>query len=153
MIMNTEIKALDLTKRPPRSPRVRLGELVILPRMLDKGRATIAGTVGEYHYDCPLDSNVKGFLDFDADGLKAQLAAGAGDGEALAWVLANGKNKRSAVEIAAWSDYMERTAPGDPGLRGFLQEAQGEIAPDRADIHTLFDLLDLDDHVTFGGKP
>ena len=33
----------DLTKRPPRSPRARLGGYVILPRMLDKGRAAIAG--------------------------------------------------------------------------------------------------------------
>jgi len=35
--------APDLTQRPPRSPRVRLGGYVILPRMLDKGRATING--------------------------------------------------------------------------------------------------------------
>ena len=53
--MSTDIHAPDLTKRPPRSPRVRLGGLVILPRMLDKGRAAIAGTIGDYHYDCPLD--------------------------------------------------------------------------------------------------
>ena len=32
----------DLTKFPPRSPRVRLGGYVTLPRMLDKGRATLA---------------------------------------------------------------------------------------------------------------
>ena len=30
---------MDLTKRAPRSGRVRLGGYVILPRMLDKGRA------------------------------------------------------------------------------------------------------------------
>ena len=35
------VQALDLTQRAPRSPRVRLGGYVILPRMLDKGRATI----------------------------------------------------------------------------------------------------------------
>ena len=37
------IQTVDLTQRPPRSPRVRLGGYVILPRMLDKGRATING--------------------------------------------------------------------------------------------------------------
>lgn len=150
--MSTNITAPDLTKRPPRSPRVRLGGLVILPRMLDKGRAAIAGTVGEYHYDCPLDGYVKGFLDFDADGLKEQLAAGAGDGEALEWILANCKNKRTPAEIAAWSDYIENTPPGDLRMRGFIQESHTEIAPDRTDIHTLFHLLDLDDHVSYGGK-
>ena len=51
----------DLTKRPPRSPRARLGGYVILPRMLDKGRAVVAGKNGEYHYACPLDQR---FLEF-----------------------------------------------------------------------------------------
>lgn len=151
--MKTDINAPDLTKRPPRSPRVRLGGLVILPRMLDKGRAAVAGTLGDYHYDCPLDSYVKGFLDFDAAGLKEQLAAGVGDGEALAWILANSKNKPTAPEIAAWSEYIEHTAPGDLRMRGFLHESHTEIAPERTDINTLFHFLDLDDHVSFGGKP
>jgi hypothetical protein len=48
-----KISAPDLTKRPPRSPRQRLGGYALLPRMLDKGRAEIAGTRGEYHYNCP----------------------------------------------------------------------------------------------------
>ena len=56
--------APDLTQRPPRSPRVRLGGYAILPRMLDKGRATIAGKNGEYHYNCPMD---KRFLEARRD--------------------------------------------------------------------------------------
>jgi hypothetical protein len=47
----------DLTQRPPRSPRVRLGGYAILARCLDKGRATLAGKNGEYNYACPLDMN------------------------------------------------------------------------------------------------
>ena len=150
--MSTNIKALDLTKRPPRSPRVRLGGLVILPRMLDKGRATIAGTNGEFHYDCPLDSYVKSFLDFDAEALKEQLAAGKGDGEVLEWILANSKNKRTAAEIAAWSLHTEHTASGNPKLRGFVNEGALEVGPNRTDIGTLFDYLDVDDHVSYGGQ-
>ena len=45
------LNALDLTQRPPRSPRQRLGGYAILPRALDKGRATIAGKQGEYHFE------------------------------------------------------------------------------------------------------
>jgi uncharacterized protein DUF5069 len=33
---------MDLTQRPRRSTHARLGGFVILPRMLDKGRATLA---------------------------------------------------------------------------------------------------------------
>ncbi len=53
--MNT----IDLTQRPPRSPRVPLGGYVILPRMLEKGRAQLAGKAGDYHFrfrDSGLDS-------------------------------------------------------------------------------------------------
>jgi hypothetical protein len=48
MTTTTQIKnAKDLTREPPRSPRVRLGGYVIMARMIDKGRATINGTNGE----------------------------------------------------------------------------------------------------------
>lgn len=150
--MSTNVPAFDLTKRAPRSPRIRLGGLAILPRMLDKGRAAIAGTIGDYHFDCPLDGFVKEFLDFDAEQLKEQLATGKGDGEILEWILANSKNKRTAPEIEAWSAYMDRYISGNTGMRGFVQENHSKIAPDRKDIFSLFDYLDLDDHVTFGGK-
>jgi Domain of unknown function (DUF5069) len=49
------INAPDLTQDPPRSPRCRLGGLAILPRMLDKGRATAVGKQGAHHYNCQLD--------------------------------------------------------------------------------------------------
>jgi hypothetical protein len=40
----------DLTQRPPRSARVKLGGYVILPRISDVGRAHLAGKAGEYKY-------------------------------------------------------------------------------------------------------
>src|SRR5258707_11829538 len=84
--------APDLTSRPPRSPRVRLGGYAILPRLLDKGRATIAGTHGEYKYKCPLDRRFFNFAGIDADALKAELAKGKGDGEILEWIEARSKS-------------------------------------------------------------
>ena len=95
--------APDLTQRPPRSPRVRLGGYVILPRMLDKGRATIAGKHGEYHYACPLDHRFLDFVGIKPDALKKQLAAGKGDTEILQWVQKNAKRRLTEPEIAAWS--------------------------------------------------
>ena len=105
--------APDLTQRAPRSPRVRLGGYVILPRMLDKGRALIAGKKGEYNYACPLDQRFLEFAGVDPDALKKQLAAGKGDGEILAWIQKNAKSKRSDSEIAAWSELGERRVPDE----------------------------------------
>ena len=144
--------APDLTQRPPRSPRVRLGGYVILPRMLDKGRATVAGKHGEYHYACPLDHRFLDFVGVKPDALKKQLAAGKGDAEILQWIQKNAKRKLTEPEILAWSSYQEQLAPSDTESREFFHGVHGKIAPKREDIATWFDLLDVDDHVTFGGK-
>lgn len=145
--------APDLTQRPPRSPRVRLGGYVILPRMLDKGRATIAGKQGEYHYACPMDMRFVEYVGINPEALKKQLAAGKSDGEILAWIEKNGKNKRTDAEVAGWSANQEMRGPSDRESRDYFQEIHTKIGPKREDISSWFDLLDLDDYVSYGGQP
>jgi Domain of unknown function (DUF5069) len=144
--------APDLTQRPPRSARVRLGGYVILPRMLDKGRATIAGKNGEYHYDCPMDQRFLEFAGINAGALKKQLAAGKGDGEILEWIQKTAKNKHTDSEIAGWSAQGELRAPSDVDSRGYFNDLHSKAAPKREDISTWFELLDVDDYISFGGK-
>jgi hypothetical protein len=140
----------DLTKQPPRSARVRLGGYVILPRMLDKGRATIAGKNGEYHFACPLDQRFLEFAGIDAKSLKKQLKKS--DTEVLEWIHKHAKHKRTAPEILAWSAWQEQRAPDNPDSREYFNGLHKVAAPKRTDIVTWFDLLDLDDFVSFGGK-
>jgi hypothetical protein len=147
----TNIQAPDLTKRPPRSPRVRLGGYVILPRILDKGRAVLAGTNGEYKYACSMDQQFLIFAGIDAKALQAELVKGKGDGEILTWIQAKAKNQHSAAAIAAWSAYQEQRPPADPDSREFFNDEHKRIAPQREDISTWFDYLDLDDYASFGG--
>ena len=143
--------APDLTKQPPRSGRVRLGGYVILPRMLDKGRATINGKNGEYHYDCPMDQRFLSFVGIDAEALKKELAAGKGDGEILAWIGKNAKHQHDGSAIAAWSAQAELRAPMDVEGREYFNGIQKTAAPKREDISSWFDVLDVDDYVSFGG--
>ena len=143
----------DLTQRPPRSPRTRLGGYVILPRMLDKCRATILGKNGEYHYDCPLDQHFLRFTGIAAEALKAEVATGKGDGEILEWITAHATIKRQPWEILQWSDYHDRRGPdSDAETIAYFAEAVGKFTQTREDIRTWSDLLDLDDYVSFGGK-
>ena len=142
----------DLTQFPPRSARVRLGGYVALPRCLDKGRATIAGKQGEYHYACPLDMRFFDFAGIDPEALKKELAAGKSDGEILKWITTNAKHKRTDVEIAAWSTFAEQRTPSDVESREYFNGMHKTAAPKREDITTWFDILDLDDYVSFGGK-
>src|SRR5882762_3743333 len=91
--MSTPIAHTDLTRRPPRSMRQRLGGFVLLPRILDKGRAKLAKKNGEYNYDSPTDQHLVRFLGLDLEALLEELAKGIGDEEALQWVLANAKTR------------------------------------------------------------
>ena len=75
------------------------------------------------------------------------------DAEILAWVEATSRNKPTAVQIAAWSALQEQRVPTDLESRQTFNDYHAKLAPHREDIATWFDVLDLDDFVTFGGKP
>src|SRR3981189_1040446 len=109
--MKTQHYFIDLTQRPPRSFRVRLGNFVILARMLDKGRANLARKNGEYNYNSGTDQHVVRFLGFDPKALLKELAKGKGDGEILEWVRSHSKIPRASWEIEAWCAYMQRRGP------------------------------------------
>src|ERR1700686_3888540 len=142
MSNSNTFSAPDLTKRPPRSPRCRLGGYAILPRLLDKGRAEIAGLNGEFNFNAPLDQHIVNFLGLDVAALREQLAAGKGDGEILEWINANAKHKRSAWEIEQWSDFMQRRGPdGDIETLQYFAEYVGKFSKTREDIKTWFDVV------------
>ena len=149
----TKLFAPDLTQRPPRSPRSRLGGYALLPRMLDKGRATAVGKNGEYHFNCPLDQHILNFAGIDAKKLLTELKKGKGDGEILDWITANAKTKRKEWEIQQWSDYHDRRGPdSDAETLQFFAGYVAKLTKTREDIRTWADVLELDDHCTFGGK-
>ena len=151
--MKTHHYFIDLTQRPPRSFRVRLGNYVVLARMLDKGRATLAGKNGEYIYNSPTDQRLVQFLGFDPDALLKELATGKSDGKMLEWVQAHSKTPRSAWEIEAWSAFMEKRAPdSDAETLAFIAEQLGRLSKAREDVKTWFEFGELDDYVSFGGK-
>ena len=128
---------------------------MILPRMLDKGRALGIGKNGEFHYDCPMDQHLLKFIDISAEALLEEIKKGKGDGEILTWIGENQKNKRQPWEIEQWSAYFEKRGPdSDQETASFFTNRLVEFGgATREDIKTWFDLLDLDDYVTFGGKP
>ena len=151
--MKTHHFYIDLSQRPPRSFRVRLGSYVVLARMLDKGRATLAGKNGEYHYNCTTGQYLVKFLGFDPDALLKELATGKGDGEVLEWVKVHSKTPRSPWEIEAWSAFMEKRAPdSDAETLAFFAEELGRLSKTREDVKTWFEFGELDDYVSFGGK-
>lgn len=133
--------------------RIRLGGFVLLPRLLDKARAEIAGTHGDYRYNCPLDQEFFGYVGVDAAALRQQLAKALGDWAVLQWIQAHSIQKRTAPEIAQWSASQEGRGPSSLEKREWFQELHRQIGPHREDVCIWADLLDLDDYVSFGGRP
>jgi len=152
--MSTPTSTIDLTQRPPRSPRVKLGGFVLLPRVLDKCRALVAGKIGEYRFGAQaMDRHFFNFTGLDPDAFKAAVAQGKSDSDMLAWVHENAKLARQPWEIAQWSEYhLYRGPDSDAETLQIFAEEVAKFSTTREDIKAWFDLMDLDDHCTFGGQ-
>lgn len=138
----------DLTKESPRSPRLRLGEYPILARAIDKGRAALQGTVGDYHFDCPLDNYLFGFKEVKGADVKQLLADGATDGQVVAWLDTHGASKTDE-ELKAFAKKVEAARPyDDPEKRAWFIEQCTSFGIDPV-TSTLFDLLEKDDAASF----
>lgn len=148
MSTTTPIKGKDLTKEAPTSPRKRIGGYAILGRMADKGRADIAGNIGEYHFDCPLDNMLFGFKGVKGADVRKELENGASNEEIAAWLDAHGDPK-TEDEKKAWSDAVEAARPyDDPDKKEWFVGVCKEAGCD-PEKSTLFDYLDADDKASY----
>ena len=95
---------------------------MILGRTLDKCRALLAGNIGEYHFDCPLDNMLFGWKGVTGDDFKAEVEKGASDDEMAKWVDAHGTPK-TENEKRAWCDEMLTVNPYEnPEKREWYEE-------------------------------
>ncbi len=144
------MQSKDLTKEAPRSPKDIMGSYAILARTIDKCRATIAGTNGEYHFNCPLDQMIFGFKGTDAEAFKAKAAEGASDEELLAFLNETGTPKTNE-EIAAWTASVMKTDyhnHEDAGKKAWFDGECTRLGLDPEKTY-LFDYLDEDDRVSY----
>jgi hypothetical protein len=142
------INAKDLTKEPPTSPSERVGGYVILARMDDKCRAMIAGELGEYHSDCPLDHMLLDFKGVSFEEIKKELADGATDEDIAKYLDTHGTPK-SPDEVKAWSDDMDKANPYEnPDKRDWYAAECAKLDLD-PQTTTLFEWLDAGDEAGY----
>jgi hypothetical protein len=137
---------MDLTKSYPRSVHEKLFGVVQLARTVDKSRAAAQDTLGEYDYGCPMDQAIFGFLGIDKDALLNISKNASNIGEVEAYVKPFAEKKTEA-EREQWSNEYVTHQPQGPSLEYFLK-LRGEVAPDRTDVTSWPDLLDLDEKRT-----
>ncbi len=148
--INDKVKelALDLTKEFPRSPRALVGGYVLAGRALDKCRATLAGTAGEYHFDCPLDNMFLGFAEIKGSDLRDFVATGATDEEVGKWIEEHAK-KRPRVEIIKWNNdwRYKRISELPDGLQEYMEDYIPQNVPAELIPHVdyFFDIYDAEE--------
>ena len=140
--------APDLTQPGtyPRSPREVLGGYVVAARTLDKCRASIAGTLGEYHFDCPLDNFFFGFTGITPAAFRDFVATGADDEAVAAWIGENAA-KRERREVIQWNNDMrgKRICEMPIELQEFLEGYIPEVIPAGRIVYVWFDVYDIEE--------
>jgi hypothetical protein len=135
---------MDLTTNYPASVREKLLGIVQLKRTIDKGKAVAIGKAGEYNYDCPMDKHLFEWLGITGEDLLDVIKTET-DEEIVEYV-APYVHAKTDEEIEAFnSDWLQYgPEPGSPSMEYFLK-LRNEVAPDRTDVTSWADLLDLDE--------
>lgn len=145
---NEALKALapDLSKAFPRGPRAMVGGFVLAARMLDKCRAELAGTAGEYHFDCPLDNMLLDFAGLNAEAFKTFVATGADDAAVDAWIKQHTTIK-NREELVAWNNKMRDTRLSDlpAELQLYMEDYIPQFVPAGKVVYTFFDIYDYEE--------
>jgi len=135
---------MDLTTGYPRSVSDKLAGIVMLARTIDKGRAKLAGTLGEYNYDCPMDKRLFDFLGTTGDEFLAVVKAH--DDAAIAqYVQDTYLSKKTPEQIETFNAKVLSHSPQDDESRAYFQGLLDKVAPGRSDITTWAQLLDADE--------
>jgi len=139
---------IDLTKRPPRSPREELGGLCMLPRMIDVARAKLpGGDIGQYQIGRGMSGLVLRHLGMGVDEF-VECVRNANDEQELAAQLSGRKPvKENRMISLRLRRVTVKDVPED--LReSFTRFYGADLPPDKR----VFDILEEDDARAFGSN-
>ena len=135
---------MDLRKNFPRSMRVKLAGYVHLARMIDKCRAVLAGTEGEYIYPCPMDERLMEYAGITAEQFTATVRANPTDEGVTTWFQQAAKS-HSPAELEAWNQKLLLRGPSSPESLERFKKYRDAVDPTRTDLMAWSDLQDLEE--------
>ncbi len=124
--------------------KVRLGGYAHLARMIDKCRAVLAGTEGEYLYPCPMDERLLEFAGITSDQFTAAVKAHATDEGVMAWFQQHAQAHQPA-ELEDWNQRLLSRGPSSPESAVKFKKYLDAIDPLRTDLTAWSDLQDLEE--------
>jgi hypothetical protein len=135
---------MDLRKNFPRSMRVKMEGYVHLARMIDKCRAVLAGTEGEYIYPCPMDERLMKFTGITDIEFTATVKANPTDQGVTQWFRKASK-PHPQVELSKWNEIMLTRGPSTPDKQRYFNKLRDAVDPSRTDLTAWSDLQDLEE--------
>ncbi len=135
---------MDLRTAFPRSMKTKLAGYVHLARMIDKCRAVLAGTEGEYIYPCPMDDRLMEFAGITAEQFTAAVKQHPGDEGVVQWFRRTA-TPRTVAELEEWSRMMLSRGPSTPEKQASFNTYRDAVDPSRTDLTSWADLQDLEE--------
>jgi hypothetical protein len=124
--------------------RIKLEGYVHLARMIDKCRAVLAGTEGEYIYPCPLDERLLEFVGITSDQFTSAVNTHPTDAGVVAWFQQTAKPHPSA-KLDEWNEMLLARGPGSPESLERFKKYRDAVDPSRTDLTAWSDLQDLEE--------
>jgi hypothetical protein len=145
------VLAMDLTKRNPRAPREKLGGMIWLPRVIDKARASLAGTLGEFSYGCPMDQRFFQFMGTTPEAFLEGVRGAHDDAGVLAWLKRNCP-PRSDAAVDEFNGMLCGLGPSSPESRARLAENARKIKPDCGEVCTWVGMIEVEEGIEPNAK-
>lgn len=124
--------------------KTRLAGYVHLARMIDKCRAVLAGTEGEYIYPCPMDERLLEYAGITAEQFTAAVKTNVTDDGVAEWFRRTANSHRAA-DLEDWNGKLLGRGPSSPESAAKFAKYRDAIDPSRTDITAWSDLQDLEE--------
>ncbi len=124
--------------------RATLEGYVHLARMIDKCRAVLAGTEGEYIYPCPMDFRLLEFAGLSDAQFTEAVKRNQTDERVAAWFRGVAK-PHTPAELNEWNEMMLQRGPSSPESAEKFGKYRDAVDPSRTDLTAWSDLQDLEE--------
>ncbi len=135
---------MDLRTTFPRSMKTRLAGYVHLARMIDKCRAVLAGTEGEYIYPCPMDERLLDYAGITAEQFTAAVKANPTDAGVAEW-LQRTATPHDQAALEEWNKKLLERGPSSPESAAKFRKYRDAVDASRTDLTAWSDLQDLEE--------
>ncbi len=138
------MQPLDLSQGPPRSPKLQLDGLAMLPRTIDKIRATLpGGNLGPYRIQ-GFSQRMLDAIGVTEDKLRDAVSKAETEDDVVAWLRQNANTSA----YADFTSYITKRSLDDVADREAFAKRY-PVVERRPELHYLVDVLEADDAEMF----